>query len=272
MVVTLSLGFLSFWCPGQWIMASSVGSQMASNSWKILCLFSIVFLCEVSKPAVYISHHEHDVWRKHINHLYIYSLFFSFSPSESLQLSNYFCPLDRCAPEQGLCSNGLLQACDHHWPHIPGCLNIAATVHVEIHISGGERNIYQVRSHTLDDVPHLQVVMDGSWGLLSGSRVAGLMAKDLSKVSLSIVKRRVWHWVGWHLTSMDWQHPSARFPEHVELLQVESIRAHSRKTVYWAPENGIREHILNQAPGFLAVGMSSSPHTLGDKKKQFLHS
>ena len=76
-------------------MASSVGSQMASNSWKIACLFLIVFLREVSKPVVYISIHEHDVWQKHINRLYRYSLFFSFSPSESLQQSNYFCPLGR---------------------------------------------------------------------------------------------------------------------------------------------------------------------------------
>lgn len=144
-------------------MASSAGSQMASNSWKILCLFLIVLLREVSKPTVYISIHEHDVWQNHINCLYRYSLFFfTFSPSESLQQRNYFCPLGRCAPGQGLCSNGLLQACDHHLPHIPGCWNKAATIHVEIHISGGERNIGQVRSHTCDDVLHLQVVMSGS--------------------------------------------------------------------------------------------------------------
>lgn len=43
-------GLLSFWCPGQWIMASSVGSQMASSNWTISCLFLIVFLSEVSKP------------------------------------------------------------------------------------------------------------------------------------------------------------------------------------------------------------------------------
>lgn len=98
MVVTLSLGFLSFWCPGQWIMASLAGSQMASNSWKISCLFLIVLLREVSKPAVYISIHEHDVWQTHINCLYRYSLFFVLQPIWELAAEKLFLPFGQMCP------------------------------------------------------------------------------------------------------------------------------------------------------------------------------